>query len=95
MNEPIILGDLKLQFSHAVRAGNTIYASGQASVDLDTGATSLVYSLGTTQVVGLATETIGGPCAQPQAQAVSKRLADSVAKRNRVECNRRFIGRCH
>ena len=37
MNEPIILGDLKLPFSHAVRAGNTIYASGQASVDLDTG----------------------------------------------------------
>lgn len=36
------------------------------TVDLDTGASSLVYSLGGTQIVGLATETIGGPCAQPQ-----------------------------
>lgn len=37
MKEPIILGDLKLPFSHAVRAGDTVYVSGQASVDLDTG----------------------------------------------------------
>ena len=36
------------------------------TIDLDTGATSLVYSLGVTQVVGLATETSGGPCFQPQ-----------------------------
>ncbi len=35
------------------------------TVDLDTGASSLVYSLGA-QIVGLATETVGGPCAQPQ-----------------------------
>lgn len=36
------------------------------TVDLGTGASSLVYSLGATQIVGLATETTGGPCAQPQ-----------------------------
>jgi uncharacterized repeat protein (TIGR01451 family) len=36
------------------------------TVDLDTGASSLVYSLGATQIIGLATETLGGPCAQPQ-----------------------------
>jgi 2-iminobutanoate/2-iminopropanoate deaminase len=38
MKETIILGELKLPFSHAVRTGNTIFVSGQASVDLDTGA---------------------------------------------------------
>lgn len=37
MKEPIILGDLKLPFSHAMRAGDTVYVSGQASVDLGTG----------------------------------------------------------
>jgi hypothetical protein len=36
------------------------------TIDLATGASSLVYSLGATQIVGLATETLGGPCAQPQ-----------------------------
>ncbi len=37
MNESIVLGELKLPFSHAVRSGDTVYVSGQASVDLDTG----------------------------------------------------------
>jgi len=36
------------------------------TVDLDTGASSLVYPIGTTQISGLATETLGGPCSQPQ-----------------------------
>jgi hypothetical protein len=35
------------------------------TVDLATGMSSLIYSMGGTQVVGLATETAGGPCAQP------------------------------
>ncbi|HLA95823.1 MAG TPA: RidA family protein [Pyrinomonadaceae bacterium] len=35
--EAIILGDLKLPFSHAVRVGEMVFVSGQASVDLDTG----------------------------------------------------------
>ena len=37
MKEAIIVGDLKLPFSHAVRAGGMIFVSGQASVDLETG----------------------------------------------------------
>ena len=36
------------------------------TIDLDTGASSLIYSLGGSQISGFATETIGGPCAQPQ-----------------------------
>jgi hypothetical protein len=36
------------------------------TLDLDTGASSLVYSLGGTQIVGLATETVGSGCAQPE-----------------------------
>src|SRR4029078_10029095 len=35
--EAIIVGNLKLPFSHAIRAGNLIFVSGQASVDLETG----------------------------------------------------------
>jgi len=35
--ETVIVGDLKLPFSHAVRVGNLIFVSGQASVDLETG----------------------------------------------------------
>jgi 2-iminobutanoate/2-iminopropanoate deaminase len=35
--EAVIVGDLKLPFSHAVRVGNLIFVSGQASVDLETG----------------------------------------------------------
>lgn len=35
--DAIILGDLKLPFSHAVRVGEMVFVSGQASVDLDTG----------------------------------------------------------
>jgi len=37
MKEAIIIGGLKLPFSHAVRAGGNVYVSGQASVDLATG----------------------------------------------------------
>lgn len=37
MFDPIILGDLKLPFSHAVRCGGFLFVSGQASVDLQTG----------------------------------------------------------
>lgn len=37
MKKPIILGDLKLPFSHAMRIGDLVFVSGQASVDLDTG----------------------------------------------------------
>jgi 2-iminobutanoate/2-iminopropanoate deaminase len=37
MREAVILGDLKLPFSHAFRAGEMIFVSGQASVDLATG----------------------------------------------------------
>lgn len=37
MFEPIILGNLKLPFSHAVRCGGFLFVSGQASVDLRTG----------------------------------------------------------
>ncbi|MEZ5344946.1 MAG: RidA family protein [Pyrinomonadaceae bacterium] len=37
MIENIIVGDLKLPFSHATRFGDLVFVSGQASVDLDTG----------------------------------------------------------
>ncbi|MGE3384874.1 MAG: RidA family protein [Pyrinomonadaceae bacterium] len=37
MKKPIILGDLKLPFSHAMRVGDLVFVSGQASVDLKTG----------------------------------------------------------
>jgi 2-iminobutanoate/2-iminopropanoate deaminase len=37
MKKAIIVGDLKLPFSHAMRVGEMIFVSGQASVDLDTG----------------------------------------------------------
>ena len=37
MKKPIILGDLKLPFSHAVRIEDLVFVSGQASVDLKTG----------------------------------------------------------
>lgn len=37
MKDAIVLGDLKLPFSHAVRTDNYLFVSGQASVDLDTG----------------------------------------------------------
>lgn len=37
MKDPIILGDLKLPFSHAMRVGELIFVSGQASVDLKSG----------------------------------------------------------
>ena len=48
----------------ASNAGN---GSGEIrTIDLNTGDTTLVYSLGFTGIVGLATETFGGPCAQPQ-----------------------------
>ncbi|HJT97296.1 MAG TPA: hypothetical protein VJ696_03195 [Rhodanobacteraceae bacterium] len=36
------------------------------TVDLDTGATTLVYSLGNTQIVGLATQSVGVPCLDPE-----------------------------
>jgi hypothetical protein len=36
------------------------------TVDLDTGASTLLYSLGMAQISGVATETLGGGCAQPQ-----------------------------
>ncbi|MGH8173429.1 MAG: hypothetical protein ACREPX_09785 [Rhodanobacteraceae bacterium] len=42
------------------------FAAEIRTVDLDTGASSLVYSLGLTDISGLATETVGGPCSQPQ-----------------------------
>jgi len=35
--EAIIVGNIKLPFSHAVRVGNLVFVSGQASVDLETG----------------------------------------------------------
>lgn len=37
MKEAVVLGDLKFPFSHAFRAGEMIFVSGQASVDLATG----------------------------------------------------------
>jgi 2-iminobutanoate/2-iminopropanoate deaminase len=37
MNEPIILGNLKLPLSHAIRSQGFLFVSGQASVDMDTG----------------------------------------------------------
>jgi 2-iminobutanoate/2-iminopropanoate deaminase len=37
MFDPIIVGNLKLPFSHAVRCGGFLFVSGQASVDLQTG----------------------------------------------------------
>lgn len=37
MKEAIIVGDLKLPFSHAMRVGDLVFVSGQASVDLNTG----------------------------------------------------------
>jgi 2-iminobutanoate/2-iminopropanoate deaminase len=37
MRDTTNLGDLKLPFSHACRAGNLVFVSGQASVDLKTG----------------------------------------------------------
>lgn len=37
MIENVIVGDLKLPFSHATRVGGFIFVSGQASVDLETG----------------------------------------------------------
>ena len=37
MIQPIVLGDLKLPFSHAIRCDGFLYVSGQASVDLQTG----------------------------------------------------------
>ncbi|MGH8174620.1 MAG: hypothetical protein ACREPX_15880 [Rhodanobacteraceae bacterium] len=41
------------------------FAAEIRTIDTSTGNTSLVYSLGFTQIVGLATETVGGACAQP------------------------------
>lgn len=37
MDKAIVLGDLKLPFSHAACVGDLIFVSGQASVDLSTG----------------------------------------------------------
>lgn len=37
MKQPIVVGDLKLPFSHAICTGNLVFVSGQASVDLKTG----------------------------------------------------------
>lgn len=37
MIENIIVGELKLPFSHATRFGDFVFVSGQASVDLNTG----------------------------------------------------------
>jgi len=37
MIEHVVIGELKLPFSHAVRIGDLLFISGQASVDLDTG----------------------------------------------------------
>ncbi|MGD9562425.1 MAG: RidA family protein [Pyrinomonadaceae bacterium] len=37
MKDAIVVGDLKLPFSHAVRTGDLIFVSGQASVDLTSG----------------------------------------------------------
>jgi 2-iminobutanoate/2-iminopropanoate deaminase len=37
MIENIVVGNLKLPFSHATRIGDLIFVSGQASVDLKTG----------------------------------------------------------
>jgi 2-iminobutanoate/2-iminopropanoate deaminase len=36
--EPIVLGELKFPFSHAIRCDGFVFVSGQASVDLQTGA---------------------------------------------------------
>jgi 2-iminobutanoate/2-iminopropanoate deaminase len=37
MFEPIMVGNLNLPFSHAIRCGGFLFVSGQASVDLQTG----------------------------------------------------------
>lgn len=37
MKNPIVIGDLKLPFSHAIQIGSLVFVSGQASVDLKTG----------------------------------------------------------
>lgn len=37
MIENIIVGELKLPFSHATKVGDFVFVSGQASVDLNTG----------------------------------------------------------
>ena len=37
MIENVIVGELKLPFSHAAKVGDFIFVSGQASVDLNTG----------------------------------------------------------
>jgi 2-iminobutanoate/2-iminopropanoate deaminase len=37
MIEPIVMGNLKLPFSHAIRCDGFLFVSGQASVDLQTG----------------------------------------------------------
>ena len=37
MKKPIIIGGLKLPFSHAMCVGDLLFVSGQASVDLKTG----------------------------------------------------------
>jgi 2-iminobutanoate/2-iminopropanoate deaminase len=37
MKDPIVVGDLRLPFSHAIRTGDLVFVSGQASVDLKTG----------------------------------------------------------
>jgi 2-iminobutanoate/2-iminopropanoate deaminase len=37
MIDPVVVGDLMLPFSHAVRAGEFLFVSGQASVDLASG----------------------------------------------------------
>lgn len=37
MIENVIVGNLKLPFSHATRGGDFVFVSGQASVDLETG----------------------------------------------------------
>ena len=37
MIENVIVGNLKLPFSHATRVGDFVFVSGQASVDLETG----------------------------------------------------------
>ena len=41
------------------------FAAEIRTLDTTTGGSTLVYSLGFTQIVGLATETVGGACAQP------------------------------
>lgn len=37
MIENVVVGELKLPFSHATRFGDLVFVSGQASVDLETG----------------------------------------------------------